>query len=491
MGNCFGGDDSSKPQGGGSQPTGGKDSGKGGDKKQEKHVKLLLIGAGESGKSTIFKQMRIIHNNKYSDKEIQVFKDAIMANMIHSMKVLVSAAKTLGKEISEDNKSAAQQLEDLDDMDILNASSLFNSELSDNLKKLWEISFNFMIQQNIFMDTLIELVNQVSVKTTGIVNIAYQVDDVKFQIFDVGGQRNERKKWMNVFDNVNSLVFVAALSEYDLTCYEDEKTMRLAESLKLFEDICFNKKFTDTPIILFFNKNDTFAEKIKKIDLKVFDEKYDGGCDYDNGLKYIKDKFLSQNPVEDRKIEVVICTSTETDTVKKVFEKIQNTVVQIVEINETIETKFICTPDQLDYNIHMNNSHYFTSMEFARTELLLRSKFWEKLVKKHCTLMIGGLSFQFRKQIHLFQVYKIVTKIIGCDEKWIFMEHILKTTDNKFIGKGLLRMGIVDKSSNKLVAAPEKMKEFLKEGIVDNFVLNVKSNQFIETFKSHDAHLRE
>ena len=88
--------------------------------------------------------------------------------------------------------------------------------------------------------------------------------------------RNERKKWMNVFDNVNSLVFVAALSEYDLTCYEDEKTMRLAESLKLFEDICFNKKFTDTPIILFFNKNDTFAEKIKKIDLKVFDENYDG-----------------------------------------------------------------------------------------------------------------------------------------------------------------------------------------------------------------------
>jgi hypothetical protein len=81
--------------------------------------------------------MRIIHNNKYSDKEIQVFKDAIMANMIHSMKVLVGAATTLGKEISEENKSASQQLADLDDMDILNASSLFNSELSDNLKKLW------------------------------------------------------------------------------------------------------------------------------------------------------------------------------------------------------------------------------------------------------------------------------------------------------------------------------------------------------------------
>jgi hypothetical protein len=81
--------------------------------------------------------MRIIHNNKYSDKEIQVFKDAIMANMIHSMKVLVGAAATLSKEISEENKSAAQQLALLDDMDILNASSFFNSELSDNLKKLW------------------------------------------------------------------------------------------------------------------------------------------------------------------------------------------------------------------------------------------------------------------------------------------------------------------------------------------------------------------
>jgi hypothetical protein len=56
-----------------------------------------------------------------------------------------------------------------------------------------------------------------------------------------------------------------------------------------------------------------------------------GGCDYDNGLKYIKGKFLSMNPVEDRQIEVVICTSTETNTVKEVFEKIEKTVVQMFD----------------------------------------------------------------------------------------------------------------------------------------------------------------
>lgn len=45
-------------------------------------------------------------------------------------------------------------------------------------------------------------------------------------MYDVGGQRNERKKWIHCFDNVTAVIFVAALSEYDQCLFEDASTNR-------------------------------------------------------------------------------------------------------------------------------------------------------------------------------------------------------------------------------------------------------------------------
>lgn len=65
------------------------------------------------------------------------------------------------------------------------------------------------------------------VKTTGIVESVFRVGEVTYRVFDVGGQRSERKKWIHCFDNVSALVFMVSLSEYDQTLYEDEKVVCL------------------------------------------------------------------------------------------------------------------------------------------------------------------------------------------------------------------------------------------------------------------------
>ena len=52
------------------------------------------------------------------------------------------------------------------------------------------------------------------------------IDGVRFEIFDVGGQRNERRKWIHAFDDVTSLIFVAAISEYDQVLEEEESVNR-------------------------------------------------------------------------------------------------------------------------------------------------------------------------------------------------------------------------------------------------------------------------
>ena len=58
--------------------------------------------------------------------------------------------------------------------------------------------------------------------------------NITYQIFDVGGQRSERRKWLHCFDDVKAVLFIAALSEYDMTLTEDGTTNRMEESLNLF-----------------------------------------------------------------------------------------------------------------------------------------------------------------------------------------------------------------------------------------------------------------
>lgn len=79
----------------------------------------------------------------------------------------------------------------------------------------------------------------------------------------MGGQRNERKKWIHAFEDVMILVFLAAVSEYDQVLEEDNKTNRLEECLNLFQTILESPFFKEQEVILFLNKKDLLEEKIK------------------------------------------------------------------------------------------------------------------------------------------------------------------------------------------------------------------------------------
>ena len=63
------------------------------------------------------------------------------------------------------------------------------------------------------------------VKTTGITETTFRVGELTYRLFDVGGQRSERKKWIHCFENVTALVFLVSLSEYDQMLYEDESVV--------------------------------------------------------------------------------------------------------------------------------------------------------------------------------------------------------------------------------------------------------------------------
>lgn len=68
------------------------------------------------------------------------------------------------------------------------------------------------------------------------------------------------------------LMFCALISSLMIgqVLYEDGKTNRMDESLRLFEETVSNKYFQNTSFILFLNKRDLFEDKIKQVPLTAW-----------------------------------------------------------------------------------------------------------------------------------------------------------------------------------------------------------------------------
>jgi guanine nucleotide-binding protein G(i) subunit alpha len=114
------------------------------------------------------------------------------------------------------------------------------------------------------------------VKTTGITETTFIIGDLTYRMFDVGGQRSERKKWIHCFENVTTILFLVAISEYDQLLFEDETVNRMQEALTLFDSICNSRWFIKTSIILFLNKIDRFKEKLPVSPMQNYFPDYDG-----------------------------------------------------------------------------------------------------------------------------------------------------------------------------------------------------------------------
>ncbi|OCT60249.1 hypothetical protein XELAEV_180462672mg, partial [Xenopus laevis] len=109
------------------------------------------------------------------------------------------------------------------------------------------------------------------VLTSGIFETKFQVDKVNFHMFDVGGQRDERRKWIQCFNDVTAIIFVVASSSYNMVIREDNHTNRLQEALNLFKSIWNNRWLRTISVILFLNKQDLLAEKVNAGKSKIED----------------------------------------------------------------------------------------------------------------------------------------------------------------------------------------------------------------------------
>ncbi|KAJ8985100.1 hypothetical protein NQ317_019786 [Molorchus minor] len=333
----------------------------------------FVTGTGESGKSTFIKQMRIIHGAGYSEEDKRGFIKLVYQNIFMAMQSMIKAMDLLKIQYGDPaNKDKAELIKGIDYETVTTFESPYveaikdlwadagiqecydrrrEYQLTDSAKyylmeidrvaapnylpteqdilrvrvpttgiieypfDLDEIRFSYLsdlerIKAPEYLPTEQDIL-RARAPTTGIIEYPFDLDSIIFRMVDVGGQRSERRKWIHCFENVTSIIFLVALSEYDQILFESENENRMEESKALFKTIITYPWFIHSSVILFLNKKDLLEEKIMYSHLVDYFPEFDGSKqDHIAAREYICKVYLRENPDPDRSCYSHFTTAT-------------------------------------------------------------------------------------------------------------------------------------------------------------------------------------
>ncbi|CAB3992564.1 guanine nucleotide-binding subunit alpha-13-like [Paramuricea clavata] len=314
-----------------------------------RQVKILLLGAGESGKSTFLKQMRIIHGEDYDVSALAEFRPVVYSNILKGMKVLADARRKLGIEWGDaNNQRYARTILDFQAPQKIETSLFL--QYVDAVNKLWQDEgiqtsydrrreFQLGDSTKYFLDQL-HRVGQPDYlpskqdalharkATKGIVEHDFDIKNVPFRMVDVGGQRSQRAKWFQCFEKVTAILFLVSSSAFDQVLMEDRMTNRLVESCDIFETIVNNRFFVNVSVILFLNKTDLLEEKVKRTSVKMYFPNFQGDPHNLGTVQdFILQMFDSRRRDRSKALFHHFTTATDTENIRFVFHAVKDIIL--------------------------------------------------------------------------------------------------------------------------------------------------------------------
>lgn len=153
-----------------------------------------------------------------------------------------------------------------------------------------------------------------------------------------------------------------------------------------------------------------------------------------------------------------------------------------VSIMEPLESTFRVWPNDLDVFMHMNNGRYFTIADLARMELLVRAGLWKKMKPLGYYPVMAGETAQFRGSLMPLQKYRIVTRVMGWDERFIYLEQAFKAGDT-VCALLIVKSRILGKAGKRV--SPQEMMELSDNGHVDEINMDGVLNQWNDSTLAH------
>ncbi|KAH8795923.1 guanine nucleotide binding protein, alpha subunit [Flagelloscypha sp. PMI_526] len=278
-----------------------------------RQVKVLLLGSGDSGKSSFLQQMRIIHNIPWTSQETETYRHLVFENLVSGMKSVLDVMEGLGITPSADIQ-ANSWLQLLEDAPVVKDGDPFPADYFYILKKLWadssvqqaisrgneaalpeNLSYFFGSLERLFQPDYSPSSQDIvmtRMRTTGIIETPFQINNLELLIVDIGCQKSERRKWIHCFQDVASILFLVSLAGYDQCLAEDKNANQMQDAMAIWDSLCHSQWFKKTAMILFFTKVELFKERIMYSPIKNFFPDSEGPeRDYIAGRDYFKKRF--------------------------------------------------------------------------------------------------------------------------------------------------------------------------------------------------------
>ncbi|UJR07090.1 hypothetical protein I4U23_011378 [Adineta vaga] len=319
-------------------------------KNQRRKLKILLVGIEESGKSTIMKQMCITcgtHHSTEEDKRSYI--KFVYRNIFMSMHSMICAMDTLKIQYRHrrNEREYAILVQSVDYKTV----TTFESQYVEAIKSLWNDpgikecydrrrEYQLTDSTKYFLENIDRIVApdylpteqdivRVRIPTTELIEYSFDLENVILQFVDVGRQMSEYRKWIHCFENVTSIMFVAALSDYDKVLGESDTENAMDKSKALFRTIITNTWFTNSSVILFLNKKDLLEEKIMHSHLVDYFPEFDGlKRDAQAAREFILKMYVDLNPDSEKIIYSHFDCAIDGEHTRFVFNAIKDTILQ-------------------------------------------------------------------------------------------------------------------------------------------------------------------
>ncbi|KAJ3306052.1 hypothetical protein HDV03_000589 [Kappamyces sp. JEL0829] len=283
-------------------------------KKLQREPRVLILGSSDSGKSTLLKQLKILHGDGFTPSErIQAtnrIRGAIFGALATLLAILEGpASKELQEKYSDIFEYAncwdVQQTEV--DADIIPAicEAVREQAILDIFKEgqhtLPDTTEFFLenvsrILCNDYIPTNEDILS-LRMVTQSVSETIFTIKGVPYHFYDVSGLTYHRKVWTGYFSNVDTVLFVASLSAYNQMLVEDPTVNRMADAMVLFQQIGNHPLLVKVPFILFMNKRDIYEKKAKKIPIINYFPEYSGKkFSISQGASFFRDKLYAQCP---------------------------------------------------------------------------------------------------------------------------------------------------------------------------------------------------